>query len=182
LIRTFDALLSIARLEAGAAAGARERFSLNAVVSGVCELYEPVAEESGMTLVQSEAPDIEIEGERQLVAQAVANLVDNAIKYGGRGRGDAKPDITVSLEPIGAYVDIVVADRGPGIPAADRDRAVKRFVRLEASRSRPGSGLGLSLAAAVARLHGGRIALASNEPGLKVILSLKRGDGPAARA
>jgi signal transduction histidine kinase len=181
LIRTFDALLGIARLEAGAAAGTRARFSLNAVVSGVCELYEPVAEESGMTLVQCEAPDIEIEGERQLVAQAVANLVDNAIKYGGGGAEGTKPDITVSLQTNGAYVEIIVADRGPGIPAVDRDRALKRFVRLEASRSRPGSGLGLSLAAAVARLHGGRIALASNEPGLKVILSLKRGAGAASQ-
>ncbi len=176
LIRTFDALLSIARLEAGAAPGARTRFSLNAVVGGVCELYEPVAEESGMTLVQAGAPDTEIEGERQLVAQAVANLLDNAIKYGGRGGEGAKPDITVSVEPDGVYVNIVVADHGPGILEADRNRALKRFIRLEASRSRPGSGLGLSVAAAVARLHGGRIALASNEPGLKVTLSLKRGN------
>lgn len=177
LIKTFDALLSIARLEAGAAPGARARFSLNTVIDGVCELYEPVAEESGMVLRQIPAPETQIAGERQLVAQAIANVVDNAIKYGAVG--GAQPEITVAMVPNGQFVDVVVADRGPGVPEAERERVLRRFVRLEASRSRPGSGLGLSLVAAVARLHGGNITLADNAPGLKVVLTFRRSDTTA---
>ena len=180
IIRTFDALLSIARLEAGTASNARSEFDLNAVVGGVCDLYEPVAEERGITLACQAAPAAIIRGERQLIAQAVANLVDNAIKYGGQPHGDetsAKGDISVSVAMNGETAQIIVADHGPGIPANDRERAFKRFVRLEASRSRPGSGLGLSLAAAVARLHGGQINLLDNDPGVKAVLILRRDGG-----
>jgi signal transduction histidine kinase len=170
LIKTFDALLSIARLEAGASSAAKAPFNLNALLDGICELYEPVAEESGMTLRQTPMPEtaIEVEGERQLVAQAITNIIDNAIKYAA----GSSTDIIVGLVPNGAHVDIVIADHGPGIPKEDRERALKRFVRLEASRSRPGSGLGLSLVAAVARLHGGQVTLGDNQPGLKVVLRL----------
>lgn len=182
LIKTFDALLSIARLEAGAAANSRARFALNEVVADVCELYEPVAEESGLALTYTPAPETFIEGERQLIAQALANVIDNAIKYGAPlapcggddGSGGAKPEIAVRLIPNGQWAEVIIADHGPGIPAADRERVLQRFVRLEASRSRPGSGLGLSLAAAVARLHGGRLTLGDNAPGLAVTLSLRR--------
>lgn len=172
LIKTFDALLSIARLEAGASPGAKTRFSLNTLLDGICELYEPVAEESGMTLLQCPMPDevIEMEGESQLVAQAVTNIIDNAIKYAAA----SSPDIAIGLVCNGDYADIVIADHGPGIAEEDRERALKRFVRLEASRSQPGSGLGLSLVAAVARLHSGQVRLDDNQPGLKVILSLRR--------
>jgi signal transduction histidine kinase len=152
---------------------------LNTVVADVCELYEPVAEERGLELTQTPAPEIMVEGERQLLAQAIANVVDNAIKYappemGATHKDGDKPKITVNLEAREDWAEISVSDTGPGIPPADRERALKRFVRLEASRSRPGSGLGLSLVAAVARLHGGHVALADNLPGLKVILTLKR--------
>jgi signal transduction histidine kinase len=115
-----------------------------------------------------------------LVSQALANLVDNAIKYAEpcKKAHDAPPaEIAVSAANSGDRVLLSVADRGPGIPEADRAHVVERFVRLEQSRSQPGSGLGLSLAAAVARLHGGELVLADNDPGLKCIIALPRG-GP----
>lgn len=180
LIKTFDALLSIARLEAGAAHSADERFDLAAVVTDVCELYEPLAEERGIRLELKPAEATIVEGKRELIAQAVANILDNAIKYGTNGPARPKPNlerISVSLAPLRERADIIVADSGPGIPAQDRERVLKRFVRLEASRSLPGSGLGLSLAAAVARLHGGSLTLSDNQPGLKATLSLPRWAG-----
>ena len=117
-------------------------------------------------------------GNRELVSQALANLVDNAIKYGRRnGAGDERQpsaDIVVKAMGEGDRILLTVADTGPGIPEADRGRAVERFVRLEQSRSQPGSGLGLSLAAAVARLHGGELRLEDNQPGLRTVISLPR--------
>ncbi len=182
IIKTFDALLSIARLEAGAPSNARSEFDLGAVVGGVCDLYEPLAEERGITFTCETASDARIKGEPQLVAQAVANLIDNAIKYGGAGKANgvvsgARPGVSVMVAMNGQDAQVIVADHGPGIPPADRERALKRFVRLEQSRSLPGSGLGLSLAAAVARLHGGSITLLDNAPGVKAVLSLRRDDG-----
>ena len=119
-------------------------------------------------------------GNRELVSQALANLVDNAIKYAAPDPGKingAQPEILVKATGEGDRILLTVADAGPGIPAADRSRAVERFVRLEQSRSQPGSGLGLSLAQAVARLHGGELKLEDNHPGLRSIISLPRG-GP----
>jgi hypothetical protein len=177
LIKTFDALLSIARLEAGAAQRADERFDLGAVVTDLAELYEPVAEERGITLHVDIDQPTSMEGKRELVAQALANILDNAIKYSARSSDEpaARNGATISLHlrPTGNHAEIEVADSGPGIPAADRDRALKRFVRLEASRSQPGTGLGLSLASAVARLHGGKLTLSDNDPGLKATLSVQ---------
>jgi signal transduction histidine kinase len=99
----------------------------------------------------------------------LANLVDNALKY---GVGDNKPSVLVTARRSAGSIEIGVADRGPGVPPRDRERVISRFVRLENSRSRPGSGLGLSLAAAVARLHHGSLRLEDNAPGLRVIVSL----------
>jgi hypothetical protein len=174
LIKTFDALLSIARLEAGAAQNGDEHFDLSSVVSDLAELYEPVAEERGISLVLDIQTDVSAIGRRELIAQAVANILDNAIKYGGSGdeTARARPEITFRLHQRDGYADIVVADRGPGVPTADRERVLRRFVRLEASRSQPGTGLGLSLAAAVARIHKGSLTLSDNDPGLKVVLSI----------
>jgi hypothetical protein len=183
LIKTFDALLSIARLEAGADHRKDERFDLRTVISDVFELYEPVAEERGLALTLKADGQTIVEGRRELIAQAVANLLDNAIKYGAPGGNPGKAGdgaIDLSLEQTDGRAEIVVADHGPGIPPPDRERALKRFVRLEASRSLPGSGLGLSLVAAVARLHGGSLTLADNQPGLKAVLALPcRPDRPA---
>ena len=176
LIKTFNALLSIARLEAGAGGDNRESLDVSALLRDVAELNEPVAEERGLVLKAETDPPIFIRGDRQLLGQAIANLIDNAIKYGTaeaaeRGPG-AKPEVEVSAKANGAMAEIVVTDRGPGVPASDRERVLDRFVRLEASRSEPGSGLGLSLVAAVARLHGGSLRLEDNAPGLRVILAL----------
>jgi signal transduction histidine kinase len=175
LIKTFNALLSIARLEAGAGGENREKLDVSALLRDVAELYEPVAEERGIELrAETDAP-IFVRADRQLLGQAIANLIDNALKYGApepsSGNG-SRPEVEVSALMKGSTAEIVVTDRGPGVPVADRERVLDRFVRLEASRSEPGSGLGLSLVAAVARLHGGTLRLEDNEPGLRVVLAL----------
>jgi len=115
----------------------------------------------------------QVKANRQLLAQATANLIDNALKYARPARGDGT--ITISVEQGETQVRLIVADNGPGIPEDQRGHALKRFTRLETSRSRPGSGLGLSLVAAVARLHGGGIALEDNRPGLRVVITLPAG-------
>ncbi len=177
LIKTFNALLSIARLEAGAGGENRERLDVSALLLDVAELYEPVAEERGLALKAETGAPIYIKADRQLLGQAIANLIDNAIKYGAperpSGKG-AKPEVTVSTRATDGTAEIIVTDRGPGVPEGERERVLGRFVRLEASRSEPGSGLGLSLVAAVARLHGGSVRLEDNEPGLRVVLALPR--------
>jgi signal transduction histidine kinase len=176
LIKTFNALLSIARIEAGAGGENRETLDVATLLRDVAELYEPVAEERGLVLkAEADAP-VMVRADRQLLGQAIANLIDNAIKYGtaevARNGSGAKPEVEVRAVAKGPVAEIVVTDRGPGVPVADRERVLGRFVRLEASRSEPGSGLGLSLVAAVARLHGGSLRLEDNEPGLRVILAL----------
>jgi len=175
LIKTFNALLSIARLEAGAGGENREKLDLAALVSDVAELYEPVAEERGIALKAEASTPIAIHGDRQLLGQAITNLIDNALKYGAptaEGGNGWAPEVGVRAETHDGEAEIIVTDRGPGVPAAERERVLARFVRLEASRSEPGSGLGLSLVAAVARLHGGSLRLEDNEPGLRVVLTL----------
>lgn len=174
LIRVFNALLMIARAEAGYSSDNLVVYDADAVVSDIAEMYEPVAEEQGVRLDVSTESVLSVTGSRELLGQAVVNLVDNALKYGSAGEN---PHIDVSARRVGDRVEIVVADHGPGIAPADRERVVGRFVRLENSRSRPGSGLGLSMAAAVARLHHGALRIEDNAPGLRVVLSL-----PASRA
>ncbi|MGF1619605.1 MAG: ATP-binding protein [Rhodomicrobiaceae bacterium] len=185
LIRTFNALLSIARLEAGVGERTDEHFDLATVVTDVAELYEPVAEELGIAFKIDASEQTMISGKRELIAQALANILDNAIKYGAssaKANGQS-PDNCISVDLVSGQdsAEIIVADRGPGIPPEDRERVFKRFVRLETSRSLPGSGLGLSLAAAVARLHGGRLQLSDNAPGLRVALSVGRGNNSAQK-
>jgi len=165
LIKTFNAMLSLARLEAGTA-GERVVSDLGALVADAAELYEPVAEEKGVHLTTTIVEGVPVEADRQLLGQAVTNLIDNALKYGAPG------DVEVSVRRNDAEAEIVVADHGAGIAAADRERALKRFLRLEESRSLPGSGLGLSLVSAVARLHGGSVRLEDNAPGLRVVIAL----------
>jgi len=175
LIKTFNALLSIARIEAGAGGENREQLDVSALLLDVAELYEPVAEERGLVLKAEAAPPIQIHADRQLLGQAIANLIDNAIKYGApeaNGGNRAKPEVVVSTRAKNGTAEVVVTDRGPGVPVAERERVLDRFVRLEASRSEPGSGWGFSLVAAVARLHGGSLRLEDNEPGLRVVLAL----------
>jgi signal transduction histidine kinase len=184
LITTFNALLMIARAESGQARDDMKDFDAAEIVQDIAELYEPLGEEKGITLkVEADTP-APAKGNRELVSQAVGNLIDNAIKYAKPScePADGVPaEIVVSAAESGDRVLITVADRGPGIPPEDRARVVERFVRLEQSRSQPGSGLGLSLAAAVARLHGGELMLEDNAPGLKCVIALPRG-GPVQSA
>lgn len=182
LIRTFNALLMIARAESGQVRGNMDNFDAAEVANGIHELYEPLAEDNGMTLrvVTQPAP---LHGNRELISQALANLVENAIKY-GRPASPVQPpgpemasdtklgEILIEARRDGDTVLLSVTDHGPGIPEADRKHAIERFVRLEASRTQPGSGLGLSLASAVATLHRGELRLSDAEPGLRATLAI----------
>ena len=156
------------------------------VARGIHELYEPLAEDNGLSL-EVRAEPAWLHGNRELVSQALANLVENAIKYGqpapalqpangdaagGETSGHEARKILIESRRDGDQALLSVTDRGPGIPEADRDHAVERFVRLEASRTQPGSGLGLSLAAAVATLHGGELRLSDASPGLTATLAI----------
>ena len=170
LIKTFNALLLIARLEAGPLEESTETFDLGRFVADVSELYAPAAEEAGFALSIDAEQGVFVRGNRQLIGQAIANLIDNAIKY-SRG-GEPGSAITVRAYRLDGAPAISVGDHGPGISEADRERVLKRFVRLEDSRTKPGTGLGLSLVAAVARLHHGEVRLEDNQPGLKVVLLL----------
>ncbi len=184
LIRTFDALLMIARAESGQARDNMIEFDAAEIARDVGELYEPLADEKGIALKVEAPASAPVRGNRELVSQALANLVDNAIKYAGPDTSKANgapAEIVVKAGNEGERITLSVADRGPGIAAADRGRVVERFVRLEQSRSAPGSGLGLSLAAAVARLHGGELKLEDNHPGLRSTIELPRA-GPAGAA
>ena len=176
LIRVFNALLMIARLESGAAQEAMQDFDVAEVARDVAELYDAVAEEQGVMLTLDVDAPLVMRGGRELIGQALANLVDNAIKYGQPSEDAAQPVVNIAARRMGGRIEITVADRGPGVAAQDRARVLERFVRLEGSRSRPGSGLGLSLASAVARLHHGALRLDDNEPGLRVTLDLPRGE------
>ena len=171
LIRVFNALLMIARLEAGRISENMEDLDLSEIVSGVAELYEPLAEEVGLRLVGDVAPDLHVVGNRELVGQALANLVDNALKYGQPADG-GEATVTVAARRRDGEIELSVADHGDGIPEADRGRVLDRFVRLDASRSKPGFGLGLSMVAGVVRLHGGQLRLEDNAPGLRAVISL----------
>ena len=173
LIRTFDALLMIARLEAGSLTESMTEFDIGAATSDIVELYEPSAEENGMTLTYAGEPGLTVRADRDLVSRALSNLIDNALKYGRSTSPDVASNIRVEARRVGPNVEITIADHGPGIPDAnDRARVLDRFVRLEASRSAPGSGLGLSLVAAIARLHKGALRLEDAAPGLRAILDL----------
>ena len=158
----FDALLRISQIEAGD----RESFeqvSLGSVIEAVAEFYEPVAEQKSQTISIEAASAGKITGDRNLVFQAVSNLVDNAIKYTTAGG---------SIRITGSGPDIVVTDTGPGIPEENREAVLERSIRLEKGRGTPGHGLGLSLVRAVAKLHGGEVSLSDNAPGLRATLTL----------
>lgn len=187
LIRIFNALLMIARAEAKADNAEMIDFDLGEAARVVAELYEPAADEAGATLVATIETGVIVRGNRELLGQSIANLLDNALKYGApepmlalaaptapNGEASAPPrsEVRLSVKREGSMAEIAIGDHGPGIEAADRERVLDRFVRLEGARSRPGSGLGLSLAAAVAHLHGGAMRLEDNEPGLRVVVAL----------
>ncbi|MBN9244162.1 MAG: HAMP domain-containing histidine kinase [Mesorhizobium sp.] len=169
LIKTFNAILMISRLEAGYSSEHMVKVDLAAAVRDVVELYEPVAEEAGVALAADADKACMVEGNRELIGQALSNIVDNAIKYSQDA--SAAPAVRVTLVRGDGRVRLTVTDNGHGIPeAADRERVTERFVRLEKSRSQPGSGLGLSLAKAVMKFHHGRLDLGSADPGLSVTM------------
>ena len=188
LIRVFNALLSIGKLEAG---GNSKNFSSNdlqEMINDVAELYEPLAEEKNMQLITQTGAALTVDVDRQLMGQAIANLIENAIKYGGAGQ--AAIDMAASRGQIFVKADlctvggqyegqtcycISVTDHGQGIAKEEAKLALQRFGRLEKSRSEPGTGLGLSLVAAVAKLHGGELRLEDNQPGLRCKLIIPYG-------
>jgi signal transduction histidine kinase len=168
LMATFNALLDIAEAEAGSPRAEMGELDLADLVRSLVDLYEPVAEEKGLSLVaQTDSGALEMRGNGHLLSRALANLVENAIKYTPPpGR------ITLTAEAEGDSAQLVIADSGPGVPVEARDRVFDRFYRLEASRTTQGNGLGLSLARAVIGLHGGTIRLEDNAPGLRAIITL----------
>ncbi len=164
----FQALLRIAEIEAGSRRSAFATFDAVPLLVDLAELYEAVAEERGQVFSALLPPALPMFGDRDMVQQAVANLIDNAVKF-----TSADGAITLAAEARPGEVAISVTDGGPGIPAADRSRATERFFRGESARSTPGSGLGLALVQAVAQLHGGALTLDDNTPGLRATLHLR---------
>jgi signal transduction histidine kinase len=177
VLRTFTAVLSISRLQAAGDAPDQITFDPGQLAAGVAELYEPLCEDQGLDFKAEMARGLTVRANREFLAQALANLLDNAVKYTPSG-GAVK--LRVRRRSSGD-VEFSVTDTGPGVPDADRERVVQRFVRLENSRNQPGAGLGLPLVAAVAQAHGGRLELDEGPgrldgfgPGLRVALILPR--------
>ncbi len=166
----FQALLRIAEIEAGARRSAFADVDLGPLLADIAELYGALAEERGLTLKLVVPDTLSVLGDRELIQQAVANLLDNAIKFSPPGSL-----IRLSAVPDGRQLRIEVADQGPGIPEADRSRAADRFFRGEQARNTPGSGLGLALVQAVAMLHDGALLLEDAAPGLRAVLTLQAG-------
>jgi signal transduction histidine kinase len=163
ILKTFEAMLRIAQIEAGAR---RARFSntdLSAITENVFEAFEAVAEDEGKSLGARIEPNISVNGDRELLTQMLANLIENALRHTPTGTV-----VYVELERVDESARLTVADTGPGIPIAEKENVFRRFYRLDASRSTPGSGLGLSLIAAIAKLHDASISLEDNEPGVRV--------------
>lgn len=169
VLETFAALLRIAQIEATAG---RERFAtvdLTEVLETVAEIYLPMAEEKQQSLERGIRPGLAVQGDRELLIQLFANLLGNAIRH-----APEEAQIAIRTEATSGSIDVVVTDDGQGIPEAMRSRVFGRFFRLEASRTTPGSGLGLSLAAAIATLHRTEIELSDNRPGLQARVRLPR--------
>jgi signal transduction histidine kinase len=167
VLDTFNALLRIARVESGAHRSAFAGVDLERIVRDVCDLYQAAADDRQIALVCDVRAAVEVFGDRELLAQALTNLLDNAVKYTPAGG-----KVTVALERTDDTARIRVADSGPGVPAEDRERVLQRFARLDQARSQPGNGLGLALVKAVTMQHHGRLALGDNAPGLVVTIEI----------
>jgi signal transduction histidine kinase len=167
LMRILTAVLEISRSEALTGRKQFGWFDVGELTAELAEMYEPVAEEAGAKLDYDPPPgEVPLNGHRQLLAQALSNLLENAVRYGEGA------EIHIGLGKDSEKVRIEVADRGPGIPEGLRSQALRRFGRLDSSRSKEGAGLGLALAAAIAHLHNGELLLEDNRPGLRAVLEL----------
>jgi signal transduction histidine kinase len=167
IVAVFQALLRIAEIEAGSRRSAFAAIDLAPVITDLAELYAALADERGIRLEVHTPSHLPSYGDRELIQQGVANLLDNAVKFSPTGG-----KVVIEAAAAGPGIEIAVSDEGPGIPAADRARAVERFYRGEAARSTPGAGLGLALVQAVAQLHDGSLALDDAAPGLRAVLRL----------
>ncbi|MDB5698102.1 MAG: Signal transduction histidine kinase [Alphaproteobacteria bacterium] len=165
MLRMIAGTLDISRTEAGTGQENFVAFDLGELMRDLCEMYQPLAEESGISIAVEKPGAMPFFGNRELVGEAVSNLVDNALKYAASGGS-----IRIGGDENGASVSLWVADQGPGIPASRREEALRKYGRLDAARVTEGSGLGLALVQAVARLHGGELILEDNNPGLRAIL------------
>jgi len=170
MVKTFNAILQTAQANAGAIRADLLPVDLSKLVREMGELYTPVAEEAGLTLRIESGALITVPGHRDLLAQAIGNLLDNAVKYTPR-----EGKLYLELIPGDGAVDLVVEDSGPGIPEKERHRVTQRFVRLDTVRQKEGNGLGLSLVDAIARQHGATLLFEDNEPGLRAIIRFKTG-------
>lgn len=170
MLATFNALLSIAQLEAGSRRTDFADVDLQALMVDIVDLYEPVASDKNIDLRLEQIAAVSLQGDRNLLFQAISNLVDNAVKYTPEGGS-----VQLELLRRGQGPRLVVGDSGPGIPAGERGRVFERFYRLDAHRDSAGNGLGLTLVAAVAKLHDSRLELRDNDPGLQVVWDLPRG-------
>ncbi len=168
ILETFAALLRIAQIEAGSRKSRFTRIDLSGLAGAIAEAYEDVAETEGHLFATRIEPGIEIEGDRDLLSQALANLVENAIRHTPSGT-----DIALDLRREGKGAVLSVADHGTGIPEAERSNVLKRFYRLEQSRTSPGSGLGFALVKAIAELHDAALNLSDNGPGLRIELRFR---------
>jgi signal transduction histidine kinase len=169
LLITFKALLRISEIESGSRRGGFRNVDMAALLHDLIELYIPLSEEKEQSFEAEVSPARLIPGDRDLLFQAFANIFDNAIKY-----TPASGHIRLVLRDRPEQVEVAISDTGPGIPTEAREQVLERFFRLETSRSSPGNGLGLSLVAAIVKLHHGQIELADNQPGLKLTITLPR--------
>lgn len=169
MLALFASILGISEVEAGGAAIRMTNVDLSALITDLADSYQPSAEDGGRTLTRDIADGIVIQGNRELLAQAGVNLLDNALRHTPAGTA-----VGISLTERDGDVVLAVSDHGPGVPAADRERMFTRFTRLESSRSTPGHGLGLSLVAAIARAHGGGATLEDNHPGAIAMVRIPR--------
>ncbi|MXZ80837.1 MAG: HAMP domain-containing protein [Gammaproteobacteria bacterium] len=167
LLATFNALLRIAKIEAGQVEAGFTDIEISVLLKDIVEFYEPLAEEKEQTVVASLEPDVTSYGDRNLLFQAFANIVENAIKY-----TPEQGTISITLNRSDDHVTVVITDSGPGIPESEMEGVFVRFHRLDQSRNSPGSGLGLSMAKAIITLHRGTITPQDNEPGLRMVIRI----------
>jgi signal transduction histidine kinase len=168
MMRTITTTLQTSRAEAGIGRENFARFDLGALLKDLCEMYHPLVEERGFEIDARPVGELSFVGNRELIGQAVSNLLDNALKYGGCCR------IELGADTADSEFRLWVADNGAGIPENSRDEAMKKYGRLEQARTLEGSGLGLALVRAVARLHGGDLSLEDNRPGLRAVMHLPK--------